>query len=80
MDARLSSVFASGKEPIRPLIWAHGLYCYNTFYKGLHLIMASHGFLVIAINFQDGSCLLTEDEDNKQILPQKHDFYTPLVR
>jgi hypothetical protein len=63
LNGKLSSIYAEGKEPISPLIFGHGLYGFNNFYQVLHYIMAAHGYLVIAVNFQDGSCLYNEDEN-----------------
>lgn len=66
-DGRLSERFLSGRESLRPVIFSHGVSACNTFYTTVHHAMAAHGYLVIALNHQDGSCFDTEDADGKPI-------------
>ena len=49
-EGELSQRFASGKEAIRPVVFSHGLSGEKENYTAIYLAMASHGYLVVAIN------------------------------
>lgn len=66
-DADLCDRFAHGKESLRPIVFNHGLGAHLSFYTTIYYALASHGFLVIALNHQDESCFFTVDKDDKDI-------------
>ena len=66
-DGDICTRFAHGKNQIRPLIFSHGLGAHSSFYTATYHALAAHGYLVIAINHQDESCLFTEDKDGRNI-------------
>ena len=59
----LADDFATNGKPIRTIIWSHGLSSNQAFYSGLLQAFAAQGYLVIALNHQDGSCLFTKDRN-----------------
>ena len=64
LDGDLSTSFSHGRKKIRPLIFSHGLSASNWFYTQLCKEYASHGYLVLMLQHQDGSCIFTETADN----------------
>ena len=54
MDAMLggdlAKDFRSGEKSLRPIIFSHGLSGSNRLYIGLMKDLASHGYLVLAVN------------------------------
>ena len=50
IDGQLCERFASGREAMRPLIFAHGLGAEKAFYTAACHAMAAYGYLVIAVN------------------------------
>lgn len=50
LNGDLCEKFASGKEAIRPMVFSHGLSADKNFYMAIYLAMASHGYVVVAIN------------------------------
>ena len=50
IDGKLCDRFDSGKEAMRPLIFAHGLGAEKAFYTAACHAMAASGYLVIAVN------------------------------
>ena len=67
-DGKLSSDFSKGS--LRPLVFAHGLCSNKEMYQGLYKDFASHGYMVVAMDHLDGSCIYTEKVGYK-----KRDFY-----
>lgn len=57
----LSFDFTSGKKDLHPLIFSHGIFGDNHSYTGLLKDMASHGYIVFALNHSDGTCIYTEN-------------------
>ena len=70
LEGEIAERFRSGKEPVRPVIFSHGLASSSRLYTGLARDLASHGFLVISLNHQDGSCIYTETKAETSI--EKH--------
>ena len=79
-DGSLAGRFSNGEEPIRPIIFSHGWTGANFQYSGFARDMASHGYLVILINHQDGTCFYTEKEDGTPVFYEKGDYYQKEVR
>ena len=52
------------REELRPIIFSHGLTACNSMYSGACIAFAAQGYLVIAVNHQDGSCFHTYDSKN----------------
>ena len=42
--------FSNGKNPLRPIIFSHGLGAHLNFYTATYHALAAHGYLVIALN------------------------------
>jgi hypothetical protein len=42
--------------------------------------LASHGYLVLAVNHQDGSCSYTETKSGKELFYKKEKFYDKDLR
>ena len=59
LDGDVSTSFAHGRKAIRPLIFSHGLGASDWIYTQLCKEYASHGYLVLMIQHQDGSCFHT---------------------
>lgn len=57
------------------MIFSHGLGAHSAFYTATYHTLAAHGYLVIAINHQDESCLYTENKDGADIPFTQKDFY-----
>ena len=57
------------------MIFSHGLRADKAFYTAVYHAMAAQGYLVIALNHQDKSCLYTEDRDGKEILYEHKDLH-----
>jgi hypothetical protein len=55
-DGPLATEFQNGKRMLQPMIFSHGMIVHNLAYTGLCREFASYGFLVIALNHNDGSC------------------------
>ena len=60
-DAPISIPISIGTQPesLVPIIFSHGLISANFIYSSLLIDIASYGFLVIALNLRDGSCVHT---------------------
>jgi predicted dienelactone hydrolase len=61
IDGELASDFATGAKKLRPVIFSHGLFANNISYTGLQRDLASHGYIVFAINHADGTCIYTQN-------------------
>ena len=71
----MSDDFTKKGKKIRPIIFSHGLTALNAFYSGLLIDLASQGYLVIAPNHQDGSCLYTSTTEREMIELELKPFY-----
>ena len=58
-NAPLARDFSHGSKKMQPLVFSHGDSYDRMFYSGILRELASYGFLVIALNHNDGSCLYT---------------------
>lgn len=56
---------ASKFSKLQPIIFSHGLYSVSHEYSCHLSELASHGYIVFAINHHDGSCLFTKDKEGK---------------
>lgn len=56
----------SGKKLI-PIVFSHGLGMTSSFYTALFKDYASYGYIVIALNHQDESCVVTYNSNDKPI-------------
>ena len=81
MEGEIAKRFLSGEEAVRPLIFSHGLSSNSKGYTGLAKDLASHGYLVIMLNHQDGTCMYTETKEGKPMFYQHAPvFYTKDLR
>mmetsp|Transcript_38066 Transcript_38066/g.49978 ORF Transcript_38066/g.49978 Transcript_38066/m.49978 type:complete len:84 (-) Transcript_38066:843-1094(-) len=67
-NAPIASVFAHGKSKLVPVVFSHGESYDRMSYCAILGELASQGFLVIALNHNDGSCMYTmgpNSEDNE---------------
>ena len=67
VDGEIAERFAHGKNPIRPILFSHGLGAHLSFYTATYQRLAAHGYLVLAVNHQDESCFFTRDSEDKDI-------------
>jgi len=68
LDGDVAELFASGKKKLKPVIFSHGLVCMGVSYSGILKDLASHGYIVFALNHQDGSGLYTEKRDGTPVV------------
>ena len=61
--ADLAEDFASGREPLIPIMYSHGLLGSAVGYNLTGLELASNGYIVFFIEHLDGSCSYTELSD-----------------
>lgn len=73
-DGKKQMANCSGK--IVPIIMSHGLTVTRHFYTALCAELASHGYIVLALDHHDGSCCHTFDKGGK---PIKFDT-TPFIK
>ena len=59
VNAPLAKDFAHGKKQLQPLVFSHGEALDRMLYSGILRELASYGFLVIALNHNDQTCMLT---------------------
>ena len=69
-DAPLATDFAQGKKKLQPVLWSHAEAADRMIYSGMLRELASYGFLVIAINHNDQTCMHTlggikEEQENE---------------
>ena len=55
------------KTKLSPIIFSHGNLVSRSVYSLLHQELASHGFIVFALDHHDGSCHYTETSDGKSV-------------
>lgn len=72
LGGTLSHDFADGNKLLMPILFSHGILGCNSTYSGLLKDMASHGYIVFALNHMDGTCIYTEDSQGK---PGSIEFY-----
>lgn len=58
-------------------MFSHGLFAQKVHYSGLHKDLASHGYIVFAINHADGSCMHTQNSRGE---PIPHGSFTYYVK
>ena len=73
-NADIARRFHLEGDKIRPMIFSHGLSASKVFYSALYHKMAANGYLVIALNHQDGTCFFTIDQNGKDLCYQKDVF------
>lgn len=59
IDIKLNDKFKN--KNIIPIIVSHGLTLSRNFYSTMCIELASHGYMVFAIDHHDGSCCYTEN-------------------
>ena len=59
LEGDLATTFRTGEQKLRPIIFSHGLAGSKRLYIGLMKDLASHGYLVLAVDHQDGTCFYT---------------------
>ena len=58
--APLAGDFAHGKKKLQPLVFSHAEAADRMIYSGLFRELASYGFLVVALNHNDQTCMHTK--------------------
>ena len=56
----MASDFSHGVRKLQPLIFSHGEALDRMMYSGVLREFASHGFIVIALNHNDQTCMHTK--------------------
>ena len=73
-DAPLASDFAQGKKKLQPVLWSHAEAADRMMYSGMLRELASYGFLVIALNHNDQTCMHTlgnlKEEQEGELQPK----------
>lgn len=72
VEAWKDAPFDLPSQKLIPMIFSHGYGGQAHFYSGLNREFASHGYLVISMEGNDGSATYTEKEDGTAI-PFKYD-------
>ena len=79
-DGQISAKYSSGEVGIRPVVFSHGWTGDSSQYSGIARDLASHGYLVVAINHRDGSCFYTEREDGTPFLYERGPYLQKELR
>ena len=58
-DAHLAKDFAVGNKKLQPVVFSHGEAADRMLYSGILRELASYGFLVVALNHNDQTCMHT---------------------
>jgi len=66
-EGPLDPIFATGEKKLIPIVYCHGMNACGEEAYGACMILASHGYLVITLDFMDGSALYATDKDGKDI-------------
>ena len=62
-DGELSKDFMlGGTKSLRPIVFSPGLSAHKEVATGLFKDFASHGYLVISLDHQDGTCIYTTNK------------------
>ena len=80
LEGEIAIRFRNGEAQIRPIVFSHGLSGSNRLYVGLARDLASHGYLVIMLNHQDGTCTYTETKEGKGLFYEAQKFYLKDLR
>ena len=80
LDGQLASRYAQDGDKIRPIVFSHGWTGAIFQYSGFARDMASHGYIVILINHQDGTCFYTEKEDVTPVMYERGVYYQKETR
>jgi hypothetical protein len=75
LDGVLSNDFVEGKRTLQPILFSHGIFGNNNSYTGLLKDMASHGYIVFALNHADGSCIYTENSLGDEVPLGSFDYF-----
>ena len=65
-DGTLSKTFTKDGVNLIPIILSHGLTASRTRYTAICQELASHGYIVFALDHHDGSCPYTEDRTGEK--------------
>ena len=80
LEGDLAKTFRTGEQKLRPIIFSHGLAGSKRLYVGLMKDLASHGYLVLAVDHQDGTCSYTSTTSGKELFYKKAPFYDKDLR
>lgn len=64
-DGEIAQFFKSGEFKLCPIVFSHGMKGSRCMYSTICQEMASHGYIVFALDHHDGSCPYTEDRSGK---------------
>lgn len=62
LDGQIHSIFARKQKKLVPIVLCHGLFSNSEEFYGISMQLASHGYLVIVPDFQDGTALCATDK------------------
>ena len=65
-DGEIAQFFKSGEFKLCPIIFSHGMKGSRCMYSTICQEMASHGYIVFALDHHDGSCPYTENKQGTQ--------------
>lgn len=66
-DGPLDPIFATGEKKLVPIVYCHGNMACGEEAYGACMILAAHGYLVISLDFMDGSATVSNDKDGNKI-------------
>lgn len=66
-EGPLDPVFATGEKKLIPIVYCHGNQANGEEAYGACMILAAHGYLVIAIDFMDGTAICATDKDGTEV-------------
>ena len=66
-DGPLDPLFANGEKKLIPIVYCHGNQACGEEAYGASMILASHGYLVISLDFMDKSATVASDKDGNDI-------------
>jgi len=67
-EGPLDPIFATGEKKLIPIVYCHGNQSNGEEAYGVSMILASHGYLVISLDFMDGTALNATDKNGKEVL------------
>lgn len=66
-DGPLDPIFATGEKKLVPIVYCHGNMACGEEAYGACMILAAHGYLVISLDFMDGTATVSNDKDGNKI-------------
>lgn len=67
-EGPLDPIFATGEKSLIPIVYCHGNQACGEEAYGACMILASHGYLAISLDFMDETAMQATDKDGKAVL------------